>query len=178
MGNRQALIIVFLSFSCFLGSGLAEAAASQWKLIGPQPLIYTDGTQDSGLVNALAMDPRNSSVVYLGAGGGGVWKTTDGGLAWVPLTDDQPSLQIGALALDPSNSDVVYVGTSVSNAIFGNRGAGILTSTDGGASWAQLAGPVPYGPASRSSFGHWRLVPPTAMFCSPSASRLPASRSW
>ena len=64
----------------------------------------------SGLIFAAAVDPRNSSVMYLGAAGG-VWKTTDGGQTWLPLTDDQPSLEIGALALDPNNPDIVYAGT-------------------------------------------------------------------
>ena len=68
----------------------------------------------SGLINAVAVDPQNANVVYLGAVGGGVWKTTDGGQTWTPLTDNQPSLQIGALALDPTNPDIVYAGTSSS----------------------------------------------------------------
>ena len=52
----------------------------------------------SGRVKALVVDPRNSNVVYLGAAQGGVWKTTNGGDSWTPLTDDQPSLAMGALA--------------------------------------------------------------------------------
>jgi photosystem II stability/assembly factor-like uncharacterized protein len=138
--------MAFLLIPFFAGSGRADGTVAQWTLIGPQPLIYTNGTQHSGQVNALAVDPRNSSVVYLGAAGGGVWKTTDGGQTWVPLTDNQPSLQIGALALDPSNPDNVYVGTDMNNELLGNEGMGILKSTDGGASWSQLAGPVSYGP--------------------------------
>ena len=122
------------------------AAAGAWKLIGPQPLLFTDGRQHSGQVNALAVDPSNSSVVYLGAAGGGVWKTSDGGQTWIPLTDDQPSLEIGALALDPTNPDTIYDGTAVSNAIWGNMGAGILKSSDGGSTWTQLPGPLPTGP--------------------------------
>ncbi len=64
----------------------------------------------SGRVTALAIDPRSSSTVYLGAAQGGVWKTTNGGTMWAHLTDAQPSLAIGALALDPSNPDIVYLG--------------------------------------------------------------------
>ncbi len=128
------------------------AAVGTWKLIGPQPLMgYGEaGTPgpiaQSGLIFAAAVDPRNSSVMYLGAAGGGVWKTTDGGQTWLPLTDDQPSLEIGALALDPTNPDIVYAGTSVSNAVLGNTGAGILKSSDGGSTWTQLPGPLPTGP--------------------------------
>jgi photosystem II stability/assembly factor-like uncharacterized protein len=128
----------------------SDPSSGQWTLIGPQPLLYnaslgTEGVQHSGQVNALAVDPRNSNVVYLGADGGGVWKTTDGGQAWTPLTDYQSSLEVGALALDPSNPDVVYAGTDLNNDSFCNDGEGILKSTDGGATWTQLAGPLPYG---------------------------------
>src|SRR5208337_3115911 len=48
--------------------------------------------------------------------------------------------------LDPSNPDVVYAGTAFSNDFFCNDGEGILKSTDGGATWAQLPGPLPSGP--------------------------------
>ena len=126
-----------------------DASSGQWTLIGPQPLIHpnTGGmSANSGLVYAMVVDPRNSSVVYLGAAGGGVWKTTDGGQTWTPLTDNQPSLQIGALVLDPTNPDIVYAGTAFSNAIFSNMGAGILKSSDGGNTWTQLPGPLPTGP--------------------------------
>jgi len=133
-----------------------DAASGQWTLIGPRPLLFTDQRQHSGQVNALAVDPRNPSVVYLGADGGGVWKTTDGGQTWTPLTGNQPSLQIGALALDPSNPDIVYAGTSVSNYLFGNLGAGILRSSDGGATWTQLPGPLPTGPGFQAVI--WSLA--------------------
>ena len=113
MRNRRLLIMAFLLLPFFAASGRAGAAVGQWTLIGPQPLIYTNGTHHSGQVNALAVDPRNPSVVYLGAAGGGVWKSTDGGQTWVPLTDNQPSLEIGALTLDPSNPDIVYAGTDM-----------------------------------------------------------------
>ena len=121
-----------------------DVSSGQWTLIGPQPLTYV-GFAHSGQVNALAVDSRNTNVVYLGAGGGGVWKTADGGQTWAPLTDNQPSLQIGALALDPTNPDIIYAGTAISNIAFGNLGLGILKSADGGTTWTQLPGPLPYG---------------------------------
>jgi photosystem II stability/assembly factor-like uncharacterized protein len=112
--------------------------------------INTDGIEpNSGLVNAMAVDPTNSNVVYLAAAGGGVWKTTDGGQAWTPLTDNQPSLEIDSLALDPLNPDVVYAGTDMG--FFGSDGEGILKSTDGGATWQQLQGPLPFGPGLEAS---------------------------
>src|SRR5262249_45486298 len=73
---------------------------------------------------------------------------------WQPLTDDQPSLTVGSVALDPSTPDVVYVGTGYLEN--GTQdlywGAGILKSTDGGATWKHLPGPFA-GPLSREQGG-------------------------
>ena len=69
----------------------------------------------AGRVNAVAIDPRDNNTVYMGAAEGGVWKTTNGGLNWTPLTDQQASLANGAIALDPANPDIVYVGTGENN---------------------------------------------------------------
>ncbi len=138
----------------------------QWTLIGPQPLVSPNTSpnggpsQHSGWTNAVAVDPRNANVVYLGANGGGVWKTTDGGQTWAPLTDNQPSLEIGALALDPTNPDIVYAGTTFSNAVFGNMGAGILKSSDGGSTWTVLPGPLPTGPGLEA-YVQWLAVSPS-----------------
>src|SRR5262249_51704843 len=78
---------------------LPAASSSTWTLVGPQPVSSPSPTGSvSGRVSALAVDPTNSSVVYLGAAQGGVWKTTNGGTSWTPLTDNQPSLSTGSLA--------------------------------------------------------------------------------
>lgn len=134
----------------------AAAAGATWQPIGPAPL----GTLDQqaawgGRTNSIAIDPRDPDVLYLGAALGGVWKSTDGGASWTPLTDDQPSLASGAIALAPSNPDRVYVGTGEEN-FSGDSlyGAGVLRSDDGGISWAQLGADVfvdPNGGGARTS---------------------------
>ncbi|RME65169.1 MAG: hypothetical protein D6790_02240, partial [Caldilineae bacterium] len=122
-----------------------EAAETlpKWQNIGPASMLNSSmGAQKvntSGRVTALVVDPRDSDVVYLGAAQGGVWKTTDGGDSWTPLTDDQPSLAVGAIALDPKNPDIVYVGTGEPTSGLDNYyGAGILKSTDAGQTWTRL----------------------------------------
>lgn len=119
-------------------------APAFWEPIGPAPLRNSLGSVTySGRVNALAVDPRDSNVIYIGAALGGVWKTTDAGLSWMPLTDDQPSMAMGALAIDPANPDIIYAGTGEQNfAIDSLYGLGVLRSTNAGATWTRLGGDV------------------------------------
>jgi uncharacterized protein (TIGR03437 family) len=116
---------------------------STWRQIGPQPTRYAGSSYlTSGRVNAIAIDPRDNNVVYIGAADGGVWKTTDGGINWTPLTDNQPSLATGSIAIDPRNPDTVYVGTGEENfAQDSYYGVGILKSTDAGQTWTNIVGP-------------------------------------
>ncbi|MFN8445859.1 MAG: hypothetical protein U0175_34025 [Caldilineaceae bacterium] len=121
----------------------AAETLPRWQNIGPAALtgslMGSHKINVSGRVRAIVVDPRNSNVVYIGAAQGGVWKTSDGGNSWTPLTDNQASLAMGALALDPNNPDVVYAGTG--EATYGQDnyyGAGILKSSNGGQSWVRL----------------------------------------
>jgi uncharacterized protein (TIGR03437 family) len=114
----------------------------QWKFIGPEPIDYGNGYYNSGRVASLAIDPRDKNTVYAGAAEGGIWKSTDGGTTWTPLTDDQQSLAIGSLAIDPANPDTIYAGTGEENfAQDCYSGTGILKSTDGGMTWTNYPGP-------------------------------------
>src|SRR5438128_2575248 len=137
---------------------------SAWTSIGPQPINVAPGVfpfngspSNSGRVAALAVDPRNPDVAFLGAAAGGVWKTIDGGVTWTPLTDQQPSLSTGSIAIDPTNSNIIYVGTGEQN-FSGDSysGAGVLKSTDGGTTWTQQGANVFIGPGG-GSFSSSRL---------------------
>jgi uncharacterized protein (TIGR03437 family) len=116
----------------------SSATSTQWTLIGPQPADFLS----SGRVTSLAVDPNDTNTVYLGAAEGGVWKTTDGGLTWTPLTDQQASLAIGSLAIDPNDSNTIYAGTGEANFnVDAYYGAGVLKSTDAGKTWTMTPGP-------------------------------------
>ena len=95
---------------------------------GPTSLAKTD----AGRVSNVLIDPNNVAVIYAAFSGGGVWKTTNGGSSWAPITESVGSLSVGALAMDPSNSSVLYVGLGDA---FHGTGIGMIKSTDGGASW-------------------------------------------
>jgi photosystem II stability/assembly factor-like uncharacterized protein len=93
----------------------------------------------SGRVADLAINPLNPDEWYVAAASGGVWKTSNHGLTFEPLFDDQGSYSIGCITLDPSNSHTVWVGTGENN----NQrsvayGDGVYKSTDGGSSWTNV----------------------------------------
>jgi hypothetical protein len=115
-------------------------SALQWTNIGPAPIVngqIPDRGPVSGRITALAADPSNASVIYIATAGGGVWKTTDAGVSWTPLTDNQPLLFMGAIAVAASNSQVIYAGTGeADNSADSFYGDGILKSADGGQTWA------------------------------------------
>ncbi len=93
----------------------------------------------SGRVTDVEGLPGDPNVVYVGAASGGVWKTTNGGLTFAPIFDDQPIASIGDIALAPSNPDVVYVGTGEGNPRNSvSFGDGVYRSTDGGRHWRHV----------------------------------------
>ena len=77
---------------------------------------------------------------YFGATGGGLWKTTDGGTTWKPVTDGQLNTSsVGAIGIAPSNPDIVYIGTGETE-IRGNiaQGDGVYKSIDGAKTWKHM----------------------------------------
>lgn len=116
--------------------------------LGPQPLNGQNGWISAGRTNVLATDPTDPAVAYFGSAGGGVWKTTNccsAATTWAPATDD-PLLQtiaIGEIELDPNDSQTVYAGTGdLRYGSWSFGAAGLLKSTDSGATWALLGADV------------------------------------
>lgn len=93
----------------------------------------------SGRVTSIAGVASNPDVLYVGAATGGVWKSTNAGLTWTPIFDDQPVHAIGALAVVQENPDVVWVGTGEGNVRnSASVGEGIFKSSDGGKTWTRM----------------------------------------
>lgn len=90
----------------------------------------------SGRVTAIDVELDNPAVFYVGTASGGIWKTTNGGVNFKPIFDDQEVANIGSLTLDPSNRDIIWAGTGEGNPRNSlNGGRGIYKSLDGGRSW-------------------------------------------
>src|SRR5262249_15668948 len=122
---------------------------------------------DSGEVVDIAIDPRGTTdqTVYIVTNDGGVWKTTNGGTSWTPLTDNLPWLSMGAVALDPANPDIVYAGTGNNfdgGSLF-NKGVGRYQSIDGGQTWSILGRSLFGGTSSNpQGIGINRIVLPAS----------------
>lgn len=129
---------------------LPTIAGAVWIEEGPGPQLNgsVEGIPDfpvAGAVAAIAFNPNNSAIAYLGTVNGGVWKSNnanDANPGWRPLTDTRlPALSINAIALSPLDANIVFAGTgsTSSNALEGSPGFGVLRSRDGGLTWSILA---------------------------------------
>ncbi len=94
----------------------------------------------AGRTRSLLVDPDDPTrkTWYAGAVGGGVWKTTDAGFSWEPLTDHLPNLGVSAMAMAESDPDIIYVGTGEGLFDFGVLGTGIFKTEDRGQTWDAL----------------------------------------
>src|SRR5437764_153402 len=141
-GRRIETLAQWKSRAALGPSPNSPNTVTPWTAIGPAPTTSGGGI-NSGRITALVVSPTNSSVIYVGGAQGGVWKTTNGGTSWTPLTDTQCSLAIGSLAMDPLNSNIIYAGTGEENFSQDSYyGCGILKSVDGGATWSTLGGSI------------------------------------
>ena len=114
-------------------SSLSKSKLSNWKSIGPYTTNLKHG---QGRVNTFIIDPSKPETYYVGAPAGGLWRSTDAGLNWTPLTDDLPQIGISGIAIDKNNSDIIYIATGDDDAR-DTYSVGVLKSINGGSSWSK-----------------------------------------
>jgi photosystem II stability/assembly factor-like uncharacterized protein len=93
----------------------------------------------SGRISDIAIHPKNNSIMYVGVGSGGVWKTENAGTTWTPIFDDEDSYSIGCITIDPNNPNTIWVGTGEN--VSGRHvayGSGVYRSRDAGQTWENM----------------------------------------
>lgn len=119
---------------------LRTQATAAWRSIGPSPTVsawYDSWGPTSGRVNSIAVSPTDSQLVLLGTSTGGIWRSTDAGASFIPVSDDQTDLEVGFLAFSKSTPSIAYAG--MGDTKLGYLGSGVLKSTDEGASWVRVS---------------------------------------
>lgn len=141
--NRMTKFFASLVLFVGLSSSLTaqEVSLKGDQLFGNLTARHIGPAFMSGRINDIEMHPTNPRIIYIGAAGGGVWKSTDGGATFSPIFDDYPQ-SIGVVTLDPSNPDQnVWVGTGETwtrNSV--SIGKGLYRSNDGGSTWKEIPG--------------------------------------
>ncbi len=108
---------------------------SNWQPVGPFTHTNTGSwSSGQGRVNIVHVDPSNPNTIYLGAPAGGIWKSTDNGSTWTPLTDELPQIGVSGIAVDYTNSNTIYIATGDKDA-GDSYSVGVYKSTDGGNTW-------------------------------------------
>ncbi len=131
-----------LMFVSFVGAQKAEKDTAgplpdswldslKWRCIGPANM--------GGRIDDFAVVESNPHIIYVATASGGVWKTTNNGVTWMPIFDDQTTSTIGDVTVSPANPDIVWVGTGEPN----NRqssswGDGVYRSNDAGKTWTNM----------------------------------------
>lgn len=108
---------------------------SNWTPIGPFTHTNTGSwSSGQGRVNFVYEDPTNPNTLYIGSPAGGIWKSTNSGANWTPLSDQLPQIGVSGIAVDHTNSNVIYIATGDKDGQ-DTYSVGVLKSTDGGLTW-------------------------------------------
>ena len=128
-----------LALSMLLAAALAQAPQIDeallenftWRSVGPAGA--------GGRVVDVEVVGEFPFHIFVATASGGLWRSTNGGVTWEPIFDDQDVVSIGAIAVNPSNPDVLWVGTGEANPRNSvSWGNGVYKSNDGGKSWVNV----------------------------------------
>jgi photosystem II stability/assembly factor-like uncharacterized protein len=124
-------------------------SAANWSPVGPFALPGNEtGYMQNGVgrINCITFHPTDPNTYFVGVAQGGVWKTTNNGASWIPLTDNLPITRVSDIAIDPNNPNTMYISLcdfeyiDVALNIDGRKrnthyGLGVYKTIDGGSTW-------------------------------------------
>jgi len=121
----------------------ARFGDTDWLPVGP---YGNDNNTQLGRVNCIAFHPKDPKTFYVGFAQGGIWKTTNEGQSYTPLTDNLPITRVSAITIDPSNPEILYASicdfayVGYDLYVTGRKrnshfGIGLYKTIDGGKTW-------------------------------------------
>jgi PKD repeat protein len=113
-----------------------QKSNASWNPLGPNQYDAGSFIRGLGRTAEVAEDPTDSDIIYVGTPAGGLWKSTDAGSNWIPLTDHLPSLGVSGIVVDPIDTQIIYIATGDGDAD-DTYGIGVMKSTDGGFTWSE-----------------------------------------
>lgn len=108
---------------------------SNWQPVGPFTHTNTGSwSSGQGRVNTILVDPSNPNTIFMGTPAGGIWKSTNSGNSWLPMSDNLPQIGVSGIAVDYSNPNTIYIATGDNDGT-DTYSVGVLKSIDGGVTW-------------------------------------------
>ncbi len=113
----------------------ASAHGGNWTSLGIKSYTTSTGwTGGMGRVNCITPHPTDPQTLFIGTPVGGIWKTTDGGNTWIPLSDGIPVIGVSGIAINPNNPNNIFILTGDGDGKQ-SYSIGVLVSTNGGDTW-------------------------------------------
>lgn len=122
----------------------APVMRATWEFVGPINLKVPNNKQYFGVgplggrINCIAYHPTDSKTYWVGSPTGGLWKTTDDGSTWTPISDQWTYLGVSWIELKPGDPDTIYVGTGDYHGRRPPYSFGIRKTTNGGVTWSTI----------------------------------------
>ena len=140
MRKLYSTFIFLISVTSLLAQSYGERAdADANSLLKNYPVRNVGPVVQGGRVTDIIVPPGQVETYYVGFASGGIFKTSDNGVTFTPIFDDQGALGIGDLALAPSDPKIIYAGTGEKNSSRSSyAGNGLYKSEDAGETWTHI----------------------------------------